>query len=71
MISACAMRHNVLKIRPPLVLSANQAGLVIQALDESLVEAQVDRAVSTFTRPRARVVRLRDSRSTPSVPVAA
>jgi 4-aminobutyrate aminotransferase-like enzyme len=44
LISACAMGHNVLKIRPPLVLSADQAGLVIQALDESLVEAHVDRA---------------------------
>jgi 4-aminobutyrate aminotransferase-like enzyme len=43
LISACAMGHNVLKIRPPLVLSADQAGLVIQALDESLNEA---RAVS-------------------------
>lgn len=44
LISACAMGHNVLKIRPPLVLSADQAGLVIQALDESLIEAHVDRA---------------------------
>ena len=40
LLSACAMGHNVLKIRPPLVLSAEQAGLVIQALDESLAEAQ-------------------------------
>ena len=40
LISACAMGHNVLKIRPPLVLSAEQAGLVIQALDESLSEAR-------------------------------
>jgi 4-aminobutyrate aminotransferase-like enzyme len=39
LLSACAMGHNVLKIRPPLVLSADQAGLVIQALDESLSEA--------------------------------
>ena len=39
LISACAMGHNVLKIRPPLVLTADQAGLVIQALDESLSEA--------------------------------
>jgi 4-aminobutyrate aminotransferase-like enzyme len=39
LISACAMGHNVLKIRPPLVLSADQAGMVIQALDESLGEA--------------------------------
>ena len=41
LISACAMGHNVLKIRPPLVLSADQAGLVIQALDESLSEARM------------------------------
>ena len=40
LISACAMGHNVLKIRPPLVLSADEAGLVIQALDESLGEAR-------------------------------
>jgi 4-aminobutyrate aminotransferase-like enzyme len=39
LISACAMGHNVLKIRPPLVLSADQARLVIQAVDESLGEA--------------------------------
>jgi 4-aminobutyrate aminotransferase-like enzyme len=41
LLSACAMGHNVLKIRPPLVLSEEQAGLVIRALDESLAEAQV------------------------------
>ena len=40
LLSACAQGHNVLKIRPPLVLSAEQAGMVIQALDESLAEAQ-------------------------------
>jgi 4-aminobutyrate aminotransferase-like enzyme len=40
LLSACAMGHNVLKIRPPLVLSQEQAGLVVQALDESLAEAQ-------------------------------
>lgn len=40
LLSACAMGHNVLKIRPPLVLSEEQAGLVIRALDESLAEAQ-------------------------------
>jgi 4-aminobutyrate aminotransferase-like enzyme len=39
LISACAMGHNVLKIRPPLVLSPEQAGMVIQAIDESLSEA--------------------------------
>jgi len=41
LLSACAMGHNVLKIRPPLVLSLEQAGFVIDALDESLVEAKV------------------------------
>jgi len=40
LISACAMGHNVLKIRPPLVLSAEHAGVVIQALNEALGEAQ-------------------------------
>jgi 4-aminobutyrate aminotransferase-like enzyme len=40
LLSGCAMGHNVLKIRPPLVLSGEQAGLVIQALDESLAEAK-------------------------------
>ena len=40
LLSACAMGHNVLKIRPPLVLTAEQAGMVIQALDESLSEAR-------------------------------
>ncbi|NVM92800.1 4-aminobutyrate aminotransferase-like enzyme [Variovorax sp. SG517] len=40
LLSACAQGHNVLKIRPPLVLSAEQAGIVIEALDESLAEAQ-------------------------------
>jgi 4-aminobutyrate aminotransferase-like enzyme len=39
LLSACAMGHNVLKIRPPLVLSQEEAGLVIEALDESLAEA--------------------------------
>ncbi len=40
LLSACAQGHNVLKIRPPMVLSAEQAGMVIEALDESLTEAQ-------------------------------
>ncbi len=40
LLSACAMGHNVLKIRPPLVLTADQAGMVIEALDASLTEAQ-------------------------------
>ena len=44
LITACAMGHNVLKIRPPLVLSADQAGQVIKALDEALGEAQRARA---------------------------
>jgi len=41
LISACAMGHNVLKIRPPLVLSGEEAGLIIKALEESLDEAPV------------------------------
>jgi 4-aminobutyrate aminotransferase-like enzyme len=40
LLSACAQGHNVLKIRPPLVLSAGQAGMVIEALDESLTQAR-------------------------------
>ena len=40
LLSACAMGHNVLKIRPPLVLSADQAGMVIEALDQALSEAK-------------------------------
>jgi 4-aminobutyrate aminotransferase-like enzyme len=44
LLSACATGHNVLKIRPPLVLSADQAGHVIRALDESLTEAHAARA---------------------------
>jgi 4-aminobutyrate aminotransferase-like enzyme len=39
LLSACAQGHNVLKIRPPLVLSAEQACMVIEALDASLTEA--------------------------------
>jgi 4-aminobutyrate aminotransferase-like enzyme len=39
LLSACAMGHNVLKIRPPLVLTADQAGIVIEALDSALTEA--------------------------------
>jgi len=39
LLSACAMGHNVLKIRPPLVLTKDQAGMVIDALDESLTQA--------------------------------
>jgi 4-aminobutyrate aminotransferase-like enzyme len=39
LLSACAMGHNVLKIRPPLVLTAEQAGMVIAALDEALTAA--------------------------------
>lgn len=40
LLSACAMGHNVLKIRPPLVLTPEQAGMVIAALDEALTTAQ-------------------------------
>lgn len=39
LLSACAQGHNVLKIRPPLILSGEQVALVVQALDESLAEA--------------------------------
>jgi 4-aminobutyrate aminotransferase-like enzyme len=39
LLSACAKGHNVLKIRPPLILSSEQVALVVQALDESLSEA--------------------------------
>lgn len=39
LLSGCAMGHNVLKIRPPLVLTAEQAGLVIETLDAALTEA--------------------------------
>ncbi|MEO8640361.1 aspartate aminotransferase family protein [Pseudomonas sp.] len=44
LLSACAMGHNVLKIRPPLVLSAEQAGMVIETLDEALTAAQSAKA---------------------------
>jgi 4-aminobutyrate aminotransferase-like enzyme len=40
LLSACAMGHNVLKIRPPLVLSTDQAGMVIDVLDEALTAAR-------------------------------
>jgi 4-aminobutyrate aminotransferase-like enzyme len=40
LLSACGMGHNVLKIRPPLVLSAEQAGMVVDVLDEALATAQ-------------------------------
>lgn len=43
LLSACAMGHNVLKIRPPLVLSADQAGMVIEVLDAALTEARAAR----------------------------
>lgn len=39
LLSACAKGHNVLKIRPPLVLSQEQAGMVVAALDQALDEA--------------------------------
>lgn len=44
LLSACAVGHNVLKIRPPLVLSAEQAGMVIEALDEALTTARSSRS---------------------------
>jgi 4-aminobutyrate aminotransferase-like enzyme len=43
LLSACAIGHNVLKIRPPLVLSAEQAGMVIEVLDEALTSARSTR----------------------------
>jgi len=39
LLSACAMGHNVLKIRPPLVLSGKEVELVVEALDQSLEAA--------------------------------
>jgi 4-aminobutyrate aminotransferase-like enzyme len=39
LLSACAKGHNVLKIRPPLVLTSEQVAMVIQGLDEALAEA--------------------------------
>ena len=39
LLSGCAMGHNVLKIRPPLVLNSQQVDMVIQGIDESLAEA--------------------------------
>lgn len=44
LLSACAKGHNVLKIRPPLVLSAEQAGMVIEVLDEALTSARSAKA---------------------------
>ncbi|MRV71718.1 aminotransferase class III-fold pyridoxal phosphate-dependent enzyme [Duganella sp. FT92W] len=40
LLSACAKGHNVLKVRPPLVLTAEEAQLVISALDDALSAAQ-------------------------------
>jgi len=40
LLSACAKGHNVLKVRPPLVLTAEQAHMVIAALDDALSVAQ-------------------------------
>ena len=50
LLSACAMGHNVLKIRPPLVLSAEQAGMVIEALDR--VARPKRRRPAHLARPR-------------------
>ncbi len=44
LISACAKGHNVLKIRPPLILTEEQAGIVIDVLDQALTEATEARA---------------------------
>ncbi|MBR9791494.1 MAG: aspartate aminotransferase family protein [Gammaproteobacteria bacterium] len=38
LISACAKGHNVLKIRPPLILTKEQADLIITTLDKALAE---------------------------------
>ncbi|MCX8957798.1 aspartate aminotransferase family protein [Erwinia psidii] len=43
LLSACAMGHNVLKIRPPLVLTADQAGRITDVLDQALTEATAAR----------------------------
>jgi 4-aminobutyrate aminotransferase-like enzyme len=40
LLSACAKGHNVLKIRPPLILTEEQAHMVVDALDRSLEEAE-------------------------------
>ena len=40
LLSACAIGHNVLKIRPPLVLSSEEVAMVVEALDQSLQEAE-------------------------------
>jgi len=39
LLSACAKGHNVLKIRPPLVLTSEQVAMVVQGIDEALTEA--------------------------------
>jgi 4-aminobutyrate aminotransferase-like enzyme len=39
LLSACAKGHNVLKIRPPLVLTTEQMDMVVQGIDEALTEA--------------------------------
>lgn len=45
LLSACAKGHNVLKIRPPLILTKEQAELVIKALDEALTEARSNTSI--------------------------
>ncbi|MBW1212184.1 aspartate aminotransferase family protein [Pantoea allii] len=50
LLSACAMGHNVLKIRPPLVLTAEQAQMIIEVLDQSLTEATAARASQPIPR---------------------
>ncbi|WBV20677.1 aspartate aminotransferase family protein [Pantoea piersonii] len=50
LLSACAMGHNVLKIRPPLVLTRDQAGMIIDVLDEALKEATAARDVQSNKR---------------------
>ena len=38
LISACGPGANVLKVRPPMVFDSDQAGLLLQALDEALAD---------------------------------
>ena len=39
LISACAKGHNVLKIRPPLILTGEEVAIVVQGMDEAFAEA--------------------------------
>ncbi|MFH8135764.1 aspartate aminotransferase family protein [Pantoea osteomyelitidis] len=50
LLSACAMGHNVLKIRPPLVLTREHAGMIISAIDEALKDATAAKDVQSNKR---------------------